>query len=488
MRVIAVTGATGYIGGRLVPLLLEQGHQIRVLTRDANRLRDVPWRDLVEVVEGELADPAAVRQLCHGAHLLYYLVHSMSGSGHFAAEEERCARVVAEVAEQEAVSQLVYLSGLHPGGELSEHLASRVKVGEILSEAKTANALILQAGLVIGSGSASFEMVRHLSDVLPVMPAPRWVRNHVQPIAVRDALYYLASCAQLDQPAAGTFDIGGPRSYSYADLMKIYAKAAGIREPHVWALPVLTPRLASHWVNLVTPLPRNLARALVQSLQHDCVVSDRKIGGLIPPPEKGLTDYPQAVRLALEKIAADAVETSWATAHPVSAPAQELPSDPQWAGRTAYVDERRASTSASAEQVFMVVRRIGGETGYFAWPQLWKLRGLMDKIGGGVGLRRGRRSRSRLSLGDVVDWWRVEALEPNALLRLRAEMKVPGQAWLEFKISTSVEGKTELVQRAVFFPRGLLGRCYWWAVYPFHGLVFTGMLRNIIRQAETEQN
>ncbi|WP_334121040.1 SDR family oxidoreductase [Glutamicibacter sp.] len=488
MSVIAVTGTTGYIGGRLVPLLLEQGHQIRVLTRNASRLRDVPWRESVEVVEGELADPAAVRQLCHGVHLLYYLVHSMSGSGHFADEEERCARVVAGVAEQESVSQLVYLSGLHPEGDLSEHLASRVKVGEILSEAKTVKTLILQAGLVIGSGSASFEMVRHLSDILPVMPAPRWVRNHVQPIAIRDALYYLAECSQLDQPVAGIFDIGGPRSYSYADLMKIYAKVAGIREPQVWALPVLTPRLASHWVNLVTPLPRSLASALVQSLQHDCVVSNRRIDDLIAPPEQGLTDYPHAVRLALEKIATDTVETSWATAHPVSAPAQELPSDPQWAGRTIYVDERTVTTCASAEQVYTVVRRIGGETGYFAWPLLWKLRGLMDKVSGGVGLRRGRRSRSQLSLGDVVDWWRVEALESNSLLRLRAEMRVPGQAWLEFKVSKIPEGKIELIQRAVFFPEGLLGRCYWWAVYPFHGLVFTGMIRNIIRQAEAVQS
>jgi len=363
-----------------------------------------------------------------------------------------------------------------------------VKVGKILFEAKTVKTLILQAGLVIGSGSASFEMVRHLSDILPVMPAPRWVRNHVQPIAIRDALYYLAECAQLDQPVAGIFDIGGPRSYSYADLMKIYAKVAGIREPRVWALPVLTPRLASHWVNLVTPLPRNLASALVQSLQHDCVVSNRRIDDLIAPPEQGLTDYPHAVRLALEKIAADTVETSWATAHPVSAPAQELPSDPQWAGRTVYVDERTATTCASAEQVYTVVGRIGGETGYFAWPMLWKLRGLMDKVGGGVGLRRGRRSRSQLSLGDVVDWWRVEALEPNSLLRLRAEMRVPGQAWLEFKVSKIPEGKIQLIQRAVFFPEGLLGRCYWWAVYPFHGLVFTGMLRNIIRQAESVQS
>lgn len=490
MSLIAVTGATGYIGGRLVPWLLRRGHTVRVLTRDASHLRDVPWRDQVQVVEGGLQDEDAVSSLCQDAQVVYYLVHSMSSTRDFAREEERCALTMARCAAQEQVPQLVYLSGLHPQGELSEHLASRVNVGKILS--RTSNSatgtpvrtLILQAGLVIGSGSASFEMIRHLSDVLPVMPAPRWVLNKVQPIAVRDTLHYLAACADLPTPTAGTYDIGGPRAYSYADLMKIYARTAGLREPKVWALPLLTPKLASHWVNLVTPLPHTLATALVQSLQHDCVVGSREIDRLVPAPAEGLTDYPDAVRLALEKIASDAVETSWATAHPVSAPAEPLPSDPQWAGRKSYVDERHLQTQASADQVFRVLRTIGGDAGYFAWPLLWKIRGLMDKATGGVGLLRGRRSRDSLALGDVVDWWRVEALEPGKLLRLRAEMRVPGQAWLEFRITQSPGGLVHLSQRAVFFPKGLFGRAYWWSVIPFHGLVFTGLLKNIIARAE----
>ncbi|WP_404290752.1 SDR family oxidoreductase [Glutamicibacter arilaitensis] len=486
MSTIAVTGATGYIGGRLVPLLLERGHQVRVLTRSADRLRDVPWRDQVQIITGTLEDSSAVRRLCAGADVLYYLVHSMSSTKNFMDAEERCARSVLQAATEESVGQLIYLSGLHPEGQLSDHLASRVKVGQILGSGPVP-LLTLQAGLVIGSGSASFEMIRHLSDVLPVMPAPRWVLNKVQPIAVRDALHYLARCAELPAGESGTYDIGGPKAYSYAELMRSYAAQAGLRKPWVIPLPLLTPRLASHWVNLVTPLPHTLAGALVDSLQHDCVIQNRAIDELIERPAGGLTDYPRAVALALEKIRTDSVETNWATAHPVSAPADPLPSDPDWAGHRVYVDERTQDSSANAHQLFTVLGRIGGESGYFSFPLLWKVRGLMDKLAGGVGLRRGRRQREKLALGDVVDWWRVEALEPDQLLRLRAEMRVPGRAWLEFRLSAEGKGKTRLTQRAIFFPHGLSGRLYWWSVYPFHGLIFSSMLRSIISRAENER-
>ncbi|MGP9782233.1 SDR family oxidoreductase [Glutamicibacter sp. AOP12-B1-11] len=485
MSTIAVTGATGYIGGRLVPLLLERGHRVRVLTRSADRLRDVPWREQVEVVSGTLEDGSAVARLCAGADVVYYLVHSMSSTKNFMAAEERCAHSMLKAATEASVGQLVYFSGLHPEGELSDHLASRAKVGRILGSGPVP-LLTLQAGLVIGSGSASFEMIRHLSDVLPVMPAPRWVLNKVQPIAVRDALHYLARCAELPAGSWGTYDIGGPLAYSYAELMRSYAVQAGLRKPWVIPLPLLTPRLASHWVNLVTPLPHTLAGALVDSLQHDCLVRNRAIDALIDRPEGGLTDYPRAVALALEKIRTDSVDTNWATAHPVSAPADPLPSDPEWAGHRVYVDERTQDSAASAAGLFTVLGRIGGESGYFSFPLLWKARGLLDKLAGGVGLRRGRRQREKLALGDVVDWWRVEALEPGQLLRLRAEMRVPGRAWLEFRLSGQEAGKVRLTQRAIFFPRGLAGRLYWWSVYPFHGLIFSSMLRSIITQAENE--
>lgn len=482
MSVIAVTGATGYIGGRLVPLLLEQGHSVRVLTRRSNALRDVPWGTRVQIVEGDLTDPQAADQLCEGAEVLYYLVHSMGGTSNFAPVEERCAHTIVEAARAAGIGRLVYLSGLHPEGELSRHLASRVEVGRIL-ESSGIPTITLQAGLIIGSGSASFEMVRHLTDVLPVMPAPRWVLNRVQPIAVRDALHYLGACAGLPPEVSGTYDIGGPEAHSYGDMMRLYADAAGIRRPVILALPVLTPWLAAQWVNLVTPIPRALAIPLVESLQHDCVMRNRDIDGVIDRPAGGLTGYRRSVELALAKMRDDTVETTWTTAHALEAPAEPLPSDPQWAGHTVFTDVRERETGASPAALFRVIASLGGETGYYSLPGAWALRGLMDKLAGGVGLRRGRRNRTSLALGDAVDWWRVEELVPDRLLRLRAEMRVPGRAWLELSVEPTESG-SHYRQRAVFFPEGLAGRLYWLAILPFHGVIFSSMARRITTAAE----
>lgn len=483
MALIAVTGATGYIGGRLVPQLLLQGHRVRVLTRSAQKLRDVPWRDRVEILEGELSDPQTAKELCENAATVYFLVHSMASKGDFESLDEQCAAAVAEAAAEQGLERIVYLSGLHPEGELSAHLRSRVRVGELL-EASGVPTLTLQAGLVIGSGSASFEMIRHLTDVLPVMPSPRWVMNMVQPIAVRDALHYLVEAAEVQLTKSLRCDIGGPQAHTYAHLMQTYAETAGLRIPRIVPLPVLTPRLAAQWVNLVTPIPRPLAIPLVESLQHDCVVEDRKIDELIARPPEGLTDYPTAVGLALDRISADRVETTWAAAHPVNVPSEPLPSDPDWSGRTVLVDERVKAVSASAAAVFSVVEGIGGETGYFSLSRAWKLRGLADKLVGGVGLGRGRRSQRDLALGDAVDWWRVEKLEPGQLLRLRAEMKVPGQAWLEFLVEPDDDG-ARYTQRAIFFPSGLAGRLYWLALTPFHAVIFRNMASRITAAAES---
>ncbi|WP_044496107.1 SDR family oxidoreductase [Nesterenkonia massiliensis] len=482
MALIAVTGATGYIGGRLVPQLLAAGHRVRVLSRRAEALRDVPWRNDVEVLEGDLSDLETAMRLCAGAQSLYFLVHSMSGGKNFESVDERCARAVADAASNQGIERLIYLSGLHPEGTLSPHLSSRVRVGEIL-ESSGVPTLTLQAGLVIGSGSASFEMIRHLTDILPLMPAPRWVNNDIQPIAVRDALHYLAGAAELPLSTSMRCDIGGPQVHSYAQLMKIYARVAGLREPRVLALPVLSPWLAAQWVNLVTPIPRSLAVPLVESLQHDCVVKERTIDSLIPPPEGGLTDYARAVSLALAKISADAVETTWAAAHPLQVPSEPLPSDPDWSGRTILVDERSRVSAAKPGAVFSVIEGIGGERGYFSLSRAWRLRGLADKVFGGVGMGRGRRQRDSLALGDTLDWWRVEELHPDRLLRLRAEMKVPGQAWLEFKVEPEADG-SRYTQRAIFFPSGLNGRLYWLALAPFHAVIFRQMAARVTSAAE----
>ncbi|AAT89370.1 NAD(P)-dependent oxidoreductase [Leifsonia xyli subsp. xyli] len=477
-----VTGATGYIGGRLVPRLLEQGCAVRVLVRSPQKLTDVPWAHQVEVVPGDLGDPASVAAAMRDVDVVHYLVHALRARGDFEAEESAVARIVADAARAAAVRRIVYLGALHPEGPLSRHLRSRVEVGRILLGSGVPTA-VLQAGVVIGSGSASFEMIRHLTEVLPYMPAPRWVRNRIQPIAVRDVLHYLSAAAELPPEVSRAFDIGGPDILRYGQMMNGYAVEAGLPQRPIAALPVFTPWLASQWVNLVTPIPRSLAVPIIESLQCDCVARERDIDEVIPPPAGGLTGYRRAVRLALGRMRAGTVETSWQDASIAGAPSDPLPSDPDWAGHTVFADLRERDSAASPESVWRVIEGIGGDRGWYSFPLAWALRGWMDKLAGGVGLRRGRRDADRLQTGDALDWWRVERLERGSHLRLRAEMRVPGRAWLELSVEPR-EGGSRYRQRAVFFPRGLAGRLYWLAILSFHGIIFSGMANRIVVEAE----
>ena len=495
-----VLGATGYIGGRLVPRLLAAGYAVRVMARDAARVAAFEWGRRVEVVSGDATSSAVMSTAVQDVDVLYYLVHSMGAGRGFEQTDREVARTVADAAAAASVGRIVYLGGLHPEARVSEpgvrggrpeddvslspHLRSRVEVGETLL-ASGVPTLVLQAGVVIGSGSASFEMVRHLTEVLPYMPAPKWVRNRIQPIAVRDVLHYLLGAARVDSEVNAAVDIGGPDVLRYGQMMNGYALEAGLRQRGIAALPVLTPRLASHWVNLVTPIPRRVAMPLVESLQNECVVKNHDVDQVIPRPEAGLTPYRRAVALALGKVQSDDIETSWQDAEVLGVPSDPLPNDPDWAGRTAFTDERTATTPASPDALWRVVQGIGGERGWYSNPLLWAVRGWMDKLVGGVGLRRGRRHRDRLVVGDAVDFWRVEALEPGSLLRLRAEMLVPGLAWLEMRVAPDGDG-ARYDQRAIFFPRGLAGRLYWLAVLPFHGFIFRGMANRITAAAEQE--
>jgi len=481
MRIL-VTGATGYIGGRLVPRLLDAGHEVRVIVRGAERLSEVPWADRVEVVEGDLADASAVREALEGREVVYYLVHSMASTGDFEKTERTIATVMAREAKVAGVKRIVYLGGLHPEGPLSPHLRSRAEVGRILLHSGVPTAA-LQAGVVIGSGSASFEMIRHLTDVLPYMPAPKWVRNFIQPIAVRDVLYYLVESAKLPDDVSRTFDIGGPDVLRYGQMMNGYAVEAGLPQRPIASLPVLTPWLASQWVNLVTPIPRALAVPIVSSLQFDAVVNESDIEKYIPQPEGGLTGYRRAVRLALGKMRAGEVETSWQNSSVAGAPSDSLPSDPNWAGHTVFLDAREQHTPATPEQLWRIIEGIGGQNGWYSFPLAWAVRGWMDKLVGGVGLRRGRRDATRLAQGDALDFWRVEEIRRGSFLRLRAEMKVPGKAWLELSAEPDPAGGSIYRQRAVFFPAGLAGRAYWFAILPFHGVIFAGMANRITAAA-----
>lgn len=479
---VLVTGATGYLGGRLVPRLLDAGYEVTVLVRSAQKLLDVPWAAQVTVIEGDLLKPETVAEACAGNDVVYYLVHSMGSQGDFAAAENQAARNVADAAAQLGVKRIVYLGGLYPRGHrLSQHLASRKQVGDILL-ASGVPTVALQAGVVIGSGSTSFEMIRHLTDVLPYMPAPKWVRNFIQPIAVRDVLYYLLAAAELPASVNRAFDIGGPDVLRYGQMMNGYALEAGLHQRPIAALPVLTPWLASQWVNLVTPIPRRLAVPIIASLQNDCVMSEHDIDAFIPPPSGGLTGYRQAVRLALAKLDAGAVETTWQNSSVSDAPSDPLPSDPEWAGRTVFTDARERSTDATPEELWKVVEGIGGENGWYSFPLAWALRGWADKLVGGVGLRRGRRHPQRLQTGEVLDFWRVERLERGSLLLLRAEMRLPGLAWLQMEVLPDATG-SRYRQRAIFFPKGLAGRLYWFAILPFHGIIFSGMVNRITSAA-----
>jgi len=480
---VLVTGATGYVGGRLVPKLLEQGYSVRVLAREPHRLDGVPWHDDVEIIQGDLQVRSDVARAVSAVDVVYYLVHSMSSAGDFEVIERRVATLVAEEAKSAQVKRIVYLGGLHPKGKLSRHLGSRKEVGEILL-ASGVPTIALQAGVIIGSGSASFEMIRHLTEILPAMPAPKWVRNKIQPIAIRDVLHYLVKSAELPPEINRALDIGGPDVFRYFELMNGYAKEAGLKERLILALPVLSPWLASQWVNLVTPIPRSLAVPIIESLLHDAVMKNHDIDDVIPPPAEGLTGFRRSVELALVRMRSGEVETSWRNTEVIGAPSDPLPSDPEWAGHTVYTDSREVTVAAPSDELWKVVESIGGDNGWYSLPVAWAARGVLDKLVGGVGLRRGRRDPNKLVTGDALDFWRVEKIERGTFLRLRAEMKLPGLAWLEFTVTPVSEDHSTLSQRAIFFPQGLGGRLYWFAVTPLHGIVFAGMARSMGKAAE----
>jgi len=484
MRIL-VTGATGYIGGRLVPRLLEQGHTVRCLARTPAKLRDVPWASRIEIVQGDVTDADSVRAAADGVDVLYYLVHSLGTRG-FDDLDRRAAETVAEAAAAVGVRRIVYLGGLYPKGvpaaDLSPHLRSRTEVGQILLDSPVPTA-VLQAAVIIGSGSASFEMLRYLTERLPAMVTPRWVRNHVQPIAVRDVLRYLVACADLPDDVNRAFDIGGPDVLTYLDMMQRYARVAGLPRRIIVPVGVLTPKLSAQWVNVVTPVPRGIAIPLVQSLIHEVVCGEHDIARYVPDPPAGLTPYDHAVELALRRTRDDAVETTWAWASTPGAPSDPLPSDPDWSGGSAYTDVRERVAKASPATLWKVVVGIGGQNGWYSFPLAWSVRGWLDRLVGGAGLRRGRRDRDEIYVGEALDWWRVEEIEPGHLLRLRAEMRVPGRAWLELTVAPDPEG-ARYRQRAVFLPRGLVGHAYWLGILPFHGIIFGGMVRNITRAAE----
>ncbi len=488
---VLVTGSTGYIGGRLVPRLLAEGHRVRAMTRTAGRLRDVPWAGQVRVVEADVLGAgrgsgegnAQLADALDGVDVAYYLVHSIGEGLEFEETDRRAARAFGAAASKAGVARIVYLGGLiPPHEELSPHLASRAEVGQLLLDSGVPT-VVLQAAVILGSGSASFEMLRYLTERLPAMITPRWVHSRIQPIAVRDVLHYLVASATLPDGLSRRFDIGGPEILTYLEMMQRYAAVAGLRKRLIVPVPFLTPRLSGHWVNIVTPVPAALAKPLVRSLVNEVVCSENDIQALVPDPPGGLLGFEEAVRQALARIKQAAVETRWSAAAWPGAPSDPLPTDPGWAGGSLYEDLRRAPVDAEPQDLWRVIEGIGGEHGWYSFPLAWAVRGQVDRLFGGVGLRRGRRDPDELYVGESLDFWRVEEIVDQKLLRLRAEMKLPGTAWLELGIEED-DGRTVFVQRALFHPRGLAGHAYWWGVAPFHGIVFGGMVANIAGAAQ----
>ena len=471
---ILLTGATGYIGGRLLPILLDQGHHVRCFTRRESGNENLDGSN-VEVAIGNALDIDSLEKALRGIETAYYLVHSMGANEDFEKTDRRAAENFAEACSNQNVKRIVYLGGLGDAtDDLSKHLRSRQEIGEIL-RTSTASVIEFQASIIIGSGSLSFEMIRALVERLPVMICPKWVRVLAQPISVEDVLGYLCEILNHTVSESVIYEIGGPEQISYGEIMQRYAKQRGLRRFMI-PIPFLTPYLSSLWLGLVTPLYSRVGRKLVDSLRNPTLVrNDNALKSFSIVPRNVDESIARALIFEDKMFA----ETRWSDAF--SAGGEEK----RWGGvrfGSRLVDSRTRTVNLSADETFAPISRIGGETGWYFGNWLWKIRGFLDLLVGGVGVRRGRRDPNHVRVGDTVDFWRVEQVVDNKILRLAAEMKLPGRAWLEFEV-TEKNGVSTVRQTAIFDPVGLSGIVYWYSLFPLHELVFRGMLRNICKAA-----
>jgi len=474
-RLLLVTGATGYIGGRLMRALHEAGARVRCMARRPDELRArAPVG--VEVVRGDVLDPATLPAALEGVDTAYFLIHAMATPRGFAREEWEGARSFAQAARAAGVRRIVYLGGLGSDERLSTHLASRHEVGRILRDSDVPT-IELRASVILGSGSLSFELVRALVERLPVMLTPRWVRTLTQPIAVTDVIAYLVAASEVSVDGSVVVEIGGSDRVSYLDLMREYASQRGLRRTFI-RVPLLTPWLSGRWLGLVTPVYARVGQKLIDGVRNESVVTSpiaaRLFPGIVPRSMR------EAIAQALSNEDREFAETRWSDAR------SSIGHTQPWGGRalgSRRVDSRDVTVACSPAVAFRPIERIGGSTGWYYGDWLWRLRGLLDLIAGGAGMRRGRRDPESLNPGDAVDFWRVEAIEPGRLLRLCPEMKLPGRAWLQFEVAPGATGSV-IRQTAVFDAHGLTGLLYWYALYPVHGLIFGGMLRGIARAAE----
>lgn len=484
-RPVLVLGATGYVGTRLVPRLLNDGMRVRALARTPEKLHGCDWgaHERLEIVRGDVFDRETLVHATQGCRAAYYLVHSMNpGNQDFAGADRRAAENFVEAAQRAGLKQIIYLSGLGESGDhLSEHLRSRTEVGEVLRSG-TVPVTILRAAMIIGSGSASFEILRYLVERLPVMVTPRWVDTPCQPIGIRNVLNYLKGCLDCPQVVGETFDIGQDDIVTYRQLMKTYAEVAGLPRRLIVPVPVLTPKLSSYWIHLVTPMPAALAQPLAAGLSNKVICREQRIRDILP---QRIINTREAIELALVRQKNAEVESTWYSAGLIPPAELSGPDDPDWAGGTVYRDQRRITIDLPPKRIWDTLSALGGERGWYYGDWLWSLRGILDKLVGGVGLRRGRRHPHEIRIGDALDFWRVADIKEGERLLLVAEMKLPGYATLEFLLMDDSAG-TVLTQTARFRPKGLWGILYWWAVSPLHHFVFNGLLRGIEAAAKQE--
>jgi len=469
---VLVVGASGYIGSHLVPALTKRGHRVRAVARSASVLEGRGWSG-VDCRDADMLKAETLGRACEGMDVAFYLVHSMGAGDDFRARDRIAAQNFGEAAKAAGITRIIYLGGLQPADVASAHLASRRETGELL-KASGVPVTELRAGVIVGPGSSAFEVVRDLVNHLPVMAAPRWVRSRSQPIALEDLIEYLCSTIDVPETAGQTLDVGGPELLSYADLIKQFGEVTGKR-PVIIVLPVLTPRLSSYWLDLVTSVPASVARPLIDGLRHDLPADDGEIRRLIPIE---LHTYREAVSAALREERTAPVPVRWTEG---ALAFRGYNPDVSYYSKGSEV---RTDVDASAERVWNLVASIGGRRGYYYANIFWRLRGFLDRLVGGVGMRRGRRDPHKVRSGDAIDFWRVVAAEPGKRLTLVAEMKVPGAAALEFEVIESSPQTCTLVSSARFHPAGLPGLLYWYALFPVHRLIFAGMPKAIARRAE----
>lgn len=482
MAKILVTGATGYIGGRLVPRLLQAGHAVCAVSRSLDKLQGRNWANHAHVTlkAVDLLHKHTLDDVMEDCEIAYYFVHSMAPeSSNFADSDRQAAENFIELAEKHKLKRIIYLGGLgEPSKDLSPHLQSRMEVAKIL-QSSAIPVTTFRAAMIIGAGSASFEILRYLVDRLPVMITPKWVRTPCQPIFIFDALYYLLHCLEHPETIGRSFDIGGPDITNYEEMFKIYAEYAALPRRRIIRVPFLTPWLSSLWIGFVSPIPPALARPLICGLKNPVVCKENTIRDIIP---QKLVGCREAIRRAIINSVASRVESSWTDAGMIP-PAEWLDQqDPKWAGGTYFEDRGSIDIASNKENVWNILTNIGGKTGWYSNQWLWAIRGFIDRLVGGVGLRRGRRSLYDLKTGDALDWWRVKIVDKPNRLVLVAEMKVPGEAILEFKLDENEPKKCHLELIARFLPSGLWGIIYWYTVAPFHFFIFKGMLKEIARQ------